>query len=94
MLNRDLDGSPIFGTDGDLTVMYDENGVATGVKSGEVVAKSKMVIGDPSYFPDKVQKAKKVVRMMAEAGRGPDRRVRRGSPTGLRSGHGGVLPCV
>ena len=41
--------------------MY-ENGKVVGVKSDGEVAKAKMVIGDPSYFPDKVKKIGKVIR--------------------------------
>src|SRR5271156_2095677 len=28
-----------------------ENGVAVGVRSGKEIAKAKIIIGDPSYFP-------------------------------------------
>jgi len=38
-----------------------QDGVAVGVKSEGEVAKSKIVIGDPSYFPDKVKKIGQVV---------------------------------
>jgi len=37
------------------------NGVVVGVKSEGEVAKAKFVIGDPSYFPDKVKKVGQVV---------------------------------
>lgn len=37
-------------------IIYDENGVVTGVKSEGEIAKCKFVVGDPSYFPDKVKK--------------------------------------
>ena len=37
-------------------VVYDENGQVCGVTSQGETAKTKMVIGDPSYFPDKVKK--------------------------------------
>ena len=43
----------------DVTVAY-ENGVAVGVTSEGQTAKAKLVVGDPSYFPDKVQKASRV----------------------------------
>lgn len=43
-------------------VIYDENGVVQGVKSEGEVVKAKIVIGDPSYFPDKVKKIEQVVR--------------------------------
>lgn len=39
-----------------------EGGKVVGVKSGGEVAKTKMVIADPSYFPDKVKKVSQVVR--------------------------------
>lgn len=39
-----------------------ENGKAVGVKSDGEVAKAKKIIGDPSYFPDKVKKTGKVIR--------------------------------
>ena len=42
-------------------IMY-EGGVAVGVRSGEEVAKAKKVIGDPTYFPDKVRKTGRVIR--------------------------------
>ena len=37
-------------------IKYDENGQVCGVTSQGETARTKMVIGDPSYFPDKVQK--------------------------------------
>jgi Rab GDP dissociation inhibitor len=43
-------------------IVYDESGKVIGVKSQGEVAKTKMVIADPSYFPDKVKKACDVVR--------------------------------
>jgi len=39
-----------------------ENGKVVGVKSQGEVAKTKMVIADPSYFPDKVKKVSQIVR--------------------------------
>jgi Rab GDP dissociation inhibitor len=42
-----------------------ENGVVVGVKSEGEVAKCKLVIGDPSYFPDKVNKVGQVVSAIA-----------------------------
>jgi len=39
-----------------------ENGVAVGVKSEGEVARCKHLIGDPSYFPNKVKKTGQVVR--------------------------------
>lgn len=64
MLNRDIDGTTVFGED-DLTVEYDAEGVACGVKARDVVARAKLVIGDPSYFPSKCKKVGKVVRAIA-----------------------------
>ncbi|XP_068714728.1 rab GDP dissociation inhibitor alpha-like [Montipora capricornis] len=43
-------------------VVYDENGQVCGVTSQGETAKTKMVIGDPSYFPDKVKKIGQVAR--------------------------------
>ncbi|GAO47288.1 hypothetical protein G7K_1498-t1 [Saitoella complicata NRRL Y-17804] len=43
-------------------IVYDEEGVAIGVKSEGEVAKGKLIIGDPSYFPNKVRKTGRVVR--------------------------------
>jgi|ERR1711907_383463 len=41
-----------------------EDGVFTGVVSEGATAKAKFVIGDPSYFPDRVRKTGQVVRMI------------------------------
>lgn len=43
-------------------IKYDESGRVCGVTSQGETAKTKMVIGDPSYFPDKVRKDGQVVR--------------------------------
>jgi len=43
-------------------IIYDENGVVVGVKSEGEIAKCEMVIGDPSYFPEKVRQTGQVVR--------------------------------
>ena len=43
----------------DATVAY-EGGVAVGVTSEGETARAKLVVGDPSYFPDKVQKTSRV----------------------------------
>jgi len=52
MLNRDVD-----------EILTDESGVAYGIKCGNAMAKAKMIIGDPSYFPkDKVRATGQVVR--------------------------------
>jgi len=42
-------------------IVYDSDGKVGGVKSEGEVAKCKIVIGDPSYFPDKVKKVGQVV---------------------------------
>jgi len=64
MLNRDLDGEPVFGPD-DLQVEYDADGKACGVKVKDVIAKSKIVLGDPSYFAGKSKKIGGVIRAIA-----------------------------
>ncbi len=43
----------------DAQVAY-ENGVAVGVTADGETAKAKLVVGDPSYFPDKVSKTSRV----------------------------------
>lgn len=48
----------------DMKVEYDGS-VAVGVSAEGIVAKAKMVIGDPSYFPTKVKPVGKVVRAIA-----------------------------
>lgn len=54
MLNKPVDNA-VFGEDGKVI----------GVKSGEEVAKAPIVIGDPTYFPDKVRKTgQRVIRAM------------------------------
>jgi len=45
-------------------VVYDSNGVVIGVKSEGEVAKCKFVVGDPSYFPDKVKKVGQVASLI------------------------------
>lgn len=49
----------------DIKVVYDEAGRAVGVESEGVVARAKIVVGDPSYFPDKTRLVAKVVRCVA-----------------------------
>jgi len=51
MLNRKFEG-----------LVFDESGRVCGVKSEGETAKCKLVIGDPSYFPDRVKKTGRVVR--------------------------------
>ena len=41
-----------------------EDGKFFGVKSDDQVVKAKAVIGDPSYFPDKVKKTGPVIRII------------------------------
>ncbi|KAJ5068123.1 guanosine nucleotide diphosphate dissociation inhibitor [Anaeramoeba ignava] len=43
-------------------IVYDSNGRVIGVQSEGEVAKCKMVIGDPSYFSDKVEKKGQIIR--------------------------------
>jgi len=45
-----------------LGFTYDESGKVTGVKSDDGVAFTKKVIGDPSYFPDKVKQVGSIAR--------------------------------
>jgi len=52
MLNRDVD-----------EIIYNDAGKACGIRSGNEMARAKMVIGDPSYFPrDKVRPTGQIVR--------------------------------
>lgn len=46
----------------DVEVVYDDKGVATGVSAGGETAKAKFVVGDPSYFPNRIIKTGQVVR--------------------------------
>ncbi|CAG8783155.1 7728_t:CDS:2, partial [Racocetra persica] len=43
-------------------IVYGADGRVCGVRSGDEVAKTKQVIGDPSYFKTKVRKVGKVIR--------------------------------
>lgn len=45
-------------------VLYDENGRVSGVESEGETAKSNVIIGDPSYFPEKVKKTGQVIRVI------------------------------
>lgn len=49
----------------DAEVVYDESGKAVGVKSEGGTARAKLVVGDPSYFKDKVRHTSKLVRCIA-----------------------------
>ena len=42
-------------------IKYDDVGQVCGVTSQGETARAKMVIGDPSYFPDKVKKDGQVI---------------------------------
>jgi Rab GDP dissociation inhibitor len=53
MLDKPFDG---------LVMSDTEQGVVAGVRSGSEVARCKAVIGDPSYFPDRVRAIGKVIR--------------------------------
>jgi len=64
MLNRDLDGTPVFGPE-DLKVEYDADGVCQGLKVKDAIAATKVVVGDPSYFPEKTRREGKVIRAIA-----------------------------
>ena len=46
----------------DAKVVYDAEGKAVGVESEGQTARAKFVVGDPSYFPEKVLRTSKVVR--------------------------------
>jgi Rab GDP dissociation inhibitor len=43
-------------------IVYGPDGKVTGVKSQGEVAKCKFVVGDPSYFPNKVKKTGRIIR--------------------------------
>ncbi|MEW5298184.1 MAG: hypothetical protein WDW36_001335 [Sanguina aurantia] len=49
----------------DVEVVYDESGKACGVKSEGETARAKLVVGDPSYFKDRVRRIGQVVRAIA-----------------------------
>jgi Rab GDP dissociation inhibitor len=49
-------------------VVYDASGHVIGVKSEGEVAKCKIVVGDPSYFPDRVKKVGRVARIICILG--------------------------
>jgi len=46
-------------------IVYGEDGAVVGVKSEGELAKCKYVVGDPSYFPDKVKKTGSVIRAIS-----------------------------
>jgi len=43
-------------------IIYDAQGQAAAIRSGDQYATCKMIVGDPSYFPNKVKKTLRVVR--------------------------------
>eukprot|EP01100_Stratorugosa_tubuloviscum_P003828 TRINITY_DN1930_c0_g1_i1.p1 TRINITY_DN1930_c0_g1~~TRINITY_DN1930_c0_g1_i1.p1 ORF type:complete len:442 (-),score=237.95 TRINITY_DN1930_c0_g1_i1:143-1468(-) len=45
-------------------ILYDSAGRVSGVRSGDETARCKMVIADPSYFPNKTRRIGKVARMI------------------------------
>jgi len=45
-------------------ILY-ENGVAVGIRSGSEKAKAKFIVGDPTYFKDKVKKVGQIVRSIS-----------------------------
>jgi len=57
MLNKPID-----------EIVYDDAGHVVGVKSEGETAKAPIVIGDPSYFPDKCKKVGQVVRIICILG--------------------------
>lgn len=66
MLNTDMGDGPVFG-EGKFSLEYGEGAgkAATGIKVNEVVANAKIVIADPSYFPELAVKRGAVVRAIA-----------------------------
>eukprot|EP00887_Chlorella_sp_A99_P005020 scaffold4.g5020.t1 len=48
----------------DVEVVYDAEGRAVGVRSEGETARARLVVGDPSYFPDRIMRVGQVVRAM------------------------------
>src|SRR5205085_124638 len=46
-------------------VNFDENGVFQSIESNGQTARAKFVVGDPSYFPDRVRPVGRAVRALA-----------------------------
>eukprot|EP00771_Trimastix_marina_P004058 gnl/Trimastix_PCT/789.p1 GENE.gnl/Trimastix_PCT/789~~gnl/Trimastix_PCT/789.p1 ORF type:complete len:505 (-),score=195.44 gnl/Trimastix_PCT/789:153-1625(-) len=46
-------------------VIYNEEGQAVGVRSEGEIARARYIVGDPSYFPDRVRSVGRVVRCIA-----------------------------
>jgi Rab GDP dissociation inhibitor len=55
-----------------LEFLYDDNGRVNGVKSDDGIARCKTVVGDPSYFPGKVEKIGNVARCIAILDHAPE----------------------
>jgi Rab GDP dissociation inhibitor len=55
----------LYMLDRDIDELVYEDGVCVGVKAEDTIAKAKVVIGDPSYFPEQVDSVGKVVRAIA-----------------------------
>ncbi|KAI9499795.1 Rab GDP dissociation inhibitor alpha [Coemansia spiralis] len=53
-----------FMLDTPVDEIISDQGVFVGVRSGEQTARAKQVIGDPSYFPDRVRKTGRVIRAL------------------------------
>lgn len=45
-------------------LVYDDSGKIVGIESEGETAKCKQVVGDPSYFPEKVRKVGKIIRVI------------------------------
>lgn len=52
-------------------VLYNADGEACGIRSGERVARCGFIVGDPSYFPDRVTQTGRVVRKFCILGEAP-----------------------
>ena len=64
MLNRGADDGPVFG-EGKFTLEKGPDGAATGIKVMDTVANAKVIVADPSYFPELCSSKGKVVRAIA-----------------------------
>jgi len=48
-----------------ITEIVYENGVAVGIRTGNDFAKAKLIVADPTYFPNKVKKTGQVIRSIS-----------------------------
>ena len=64
MLNRGANDGPVFG-EGKFELEMGPDGGAVGVKVMDTVANAKVVVADPSYFPEMCNTTGKVVRAIA-----------------------------